>query len=434
MRLRLFLLLLLTCCHAYAADHRKVILISIDGLRGRTLSSLPDHHLNTPNLVEFVQHGSVADGLTGVFPTVTYPSHTTLVTGVSPNVHGILGNGLFDPEHKTNGAWYWYAQQIQRPALWDRAHEAHLVTGSVSWPVTVGAQIDYNFPEYRQYNNDDILPLYRVLCTPGLASEFEHVNGPLTTQSEDDDTRGAMAIFLLQHHHPDLLFVHLIDMDHQQHAHGPDSPEAFAALEHIDSIIGKIRAAATPDTDFVVVSDHGFLPVSQSLQPASILNSLGLSAPAGHPEQWRIAAFPNGSSFGLIARDPNDAEAIRLSTETFQRLAQEGIWGIDRVLTGEDLKKTEGYKNSFLAVGLKSGYMLGNNSIGPWLTPSGNTRGMHGFLPGDPLLEASFVAYGPGISQRHLGPHHLVDVTPTVAHILGLTPMPTEGEDLLSAH
>ncbi len=408
-------------------------MISIDGLRGRTLSSLPAQHLNTPNLLDFVQHGAVADGLIGVFPTVTYPSHTTLVTGVSPNAHGILGNGLFDPEHKTNGAWFWYSQQIQRPTLWDRAHDAHLVTGSVSWPVTVGAQVDYNFPEYRGYNNDDILPLYRVLCTPGLAAEFEQINGPLTIHSENDDTRGAMAVFLLQKHHPDLLLVHLIEMDHQQHVHGPDSPEAFAALEHIDSIIGKIRAAAPTDTDFVVVSDHGFLPVSQALEPSAILNSLGLGAPAGHPDLWRIAAFPNGSSFGLIARDPNDTEAIQLATETFQHLAQKGGWGIDRVLTGENLRKTGGYKNSFLAVGLKSGYMLGNSSVGPWLTPSEHTRGMHGFLPGDPLLEASFLAYGPGISERRLGRHRLVDVAPTVAHLLDLPLVSTEGTDILTA-
>jgi len=387
--------------------------------------------VHAPNLLEFVQKGAVADGLTGVFPTVTYPSHTTLVTGVSPNAHGILGNGLFDPEHKTHGAWFWYAQQLERPALWDRAHEAHLVTAAVSWPVTVGARIDFNFPEYRQYNNDDTLPLYRALCTPGLVEEFEHTHGPLTTHSEDDNTRGEMAVFLLQQHHPDFLLVHLIDMDHEQHRYGPDSPEAFAALEHIDAIIGKIRAAAEPDTDFIVASDHGFLPVSQSFQPNAVLDSLSLSAPAGHPERWRVAAFANGSSFGLVVRDPQDIEAIRLATETFKRLAADGSWGIDRVFTQEELKKTGGYRNSFLAVGLKSGYMLGGNQSGPWLTSSGNTRGMHGFFPDDPLLEASFVAYGPGIAQRHLGAHRLVDVAPTVASLLNLPPVSTEGEDLL---
>lgn len=439
----LFALLAASCTYAQTqvnqpsvstnANRHPVVLISIDGLRGRTLSTLKSKHVNAPNLIEFVENGSVADGLTGVFPTVTYPSHTTLVTGVSPNVHGILGNGLFDPEHNTRNAWYWYARQIERPALWDRAHDAKLVTGSVSWPVTIGAHIDYNFPEYRQYNNNDILPLYYTLSTPGLVEEFEQKNEKLTTTSETDDTRGAMAIFLLQQHHPDLLLVHLIDMDHEQHGHGPDSPEAFTALEHIDAIIGKIRAAAPSGTRFVVVSDHGFLPVSQSLHPNAILESLGLAAPAGKPDQWRIASFGNGASFGLIARDPGDVASIRLATETFERMAKEGNWGIDRVFTGEELQKTGGYRNSFLAVTLKSGYTLGGNQTGAWLTSSGNTRGMHGFLPGDPMMEASFVAFGPGIRKEHLGKHRLVDVAPTVAALLGLPVVPTEGEDILKS-
>jgi predicted AlkP superfamily pyrophosphatase or phosphodiesterase len=101
----------------------------IDGLRGRTLSTLSTHPVKASNLLEFLERGAFADGLAGVFPTVTYPSHTTLVTGVSPSVHGILGNGMFDPERKTNGAWYWYAKQIKSPALWDRAHAAQQNTG-----------------------------------------------------------------------------------------------------------------------------------------------------------------------------------------------------------------------------------------------------------------------------------------------------------------
>jgi predicted AlkP superfamily pyrophosphatase or phosphodiesterase len=212
----------------------------IDGLRGRTLSTLSTHPVKASNLLEFLERGAFADGLAGVFPTVTYPSHTTLVTGVSPSVHGILGNGMFDPERKTNGAWYWYAKQIKSPALWDRAHAAQLTTGSVSWPVTVGAEIDTNFPECRPYSNEDQLPLYRALCSPGLAADFEQANGVLTTSSESDDVRGEMAVFIVNNRQPDLLLVYLIDMDHQEHLHGPDSAEAFATLEHIDSIIGKI--------------------------------------------------------------------------------------------------------------------------------------------------------------------------------------------------
>src|SRR5438309_10646044 len=102
---------------------RKVVMISIDGLKGTTLASIAKRKLNTPNLNEFTGKGSVSEGLQGVFPTVTYPNHTTLVTGRSPAAHGILGNTLFDPEKKMNAAWYWYSEQIQVPTLWDAARQ-----------------------------------------------------------------------------------------------------------------------------------------------------------------------------------------------------------------------------------------------------------------------------------------------------------------------
>jgi predicted AlkP superfamily pyrophosphatase or phosphodiesterase len=274
------------CSTAFAAP--KVVLISIDGLRGPTLASLEQRHLQTPNLLEFVKGGAVADGLLGVFPTLTYPSHTTIVTGVAPDSHGIFGNAMFDPEHKFNGARNAYAQQIKHPTLWDAARKTRLTTAAVGWPVTVGAAIDANFPAYPIRTKEEVL-LYRALCTPGLASEFEKSTGTTLTGNVNDDTRTAMAVFLISTRKPDLLLVHLGDVDHQSHAHGPDSPEAYQALEHIDRLIGRIREAvntaeANDDVDFVVVSDHGFLPVSRTLQPDAVLGSLGLSAPKGHPE------------------------------------------------------------------------------------------------------------------------------------------------------
>ncbi len=74
-----------------------------------------------------------------VLPTVTYPDHTTLITGVWPAEHGIINNSLFDPNHNLAGAWYWYAESIKVPTLWDAAHQAGIGTASVSWPVSVNA-------------------------------------------------------------------------------------------------------------------------------------------------------------------------------------------------------------------------------------------------------------------------------------------------------
>jgi predicted AlkP superfamily pyrophosphatase or phosphodiesterase len=432
--LSLFAAILLSASALQAAS-KKVIVISIDGLRGMTLATLSTRGLHTPNLNEFSQAGALSDGLIGVFPTVTYPSHTTLVTGVSPSLHGILGNGMFDPEHQFDGAWYWYAQQIQRPTLYTIAKQNGLTTAAVSWPVTIDAHIDYNFPEYREPETSEGLLLYGGLCTQGLLAAYEKANAPLQIDHIDDEVRASMARWLITTRHPDLLFVHLIDMDHQQHVHGPDSPEAFQALENIDRLIGTIRQAVKTSSpndqvDFVVVSDHGFRAVEKQFNPNAVLTSLGLEGTKDAPEDWRVSAFANGASFGLVAHDPNDTEAIRIATDTFKQLASEGTWGIENLYDTAQTRSMEGYSNSFASVSMKSGFAIGGASSGPWLTNT-TTRGMHGAAPGPRELDASFLAFGPGIPTRHLPRAKLVDVAPTIANILNL-PMPNvEGHNLL---
>lgn len=435
MRKSAFCFAILLIATSLQAATKKVIVISIDGLRGITLVSLSTRGLHTPNLNEFVQGGALADGLIGVYPTVTYPSHTTLVTGVSPGIHGILGNGMFDPERQLDGAWYWYARQIQRPTLYTIAKDKGLITGAVSWPVTIDARIDYNFPEYREPDTDEGLLLYGGLCTQGLLAAYEKANTPLQLEHIDDEVRATMARYLITTYKPDLLFVHLIDMDHQQHLHGPDSPEAFKTLENIDRLIGTIRDAVKTSepngqVDYIVVSDHGFRPVEKRFNPNAVLTSLGLEGTKDHPENWRVSAFDNGGSFGLVAHDPNDKEAITIATQTFKQLATEGTWGIDKFYDATETRALEGYSNSFASVSMQSGFTLEGASTGAWLADT-KTRGMHGYAPGPKELDASFLAFGPGIPHRHIPRSKLVDVAPTVANILNL-PMPNvEGHDLL---
>src|SRR5271170_3446393 len=86
-----------------------VLIISIDGLRPDAVTQADQHGLKIPNLRRMMAEGAYAEGVTGVTPTITYPSHTTLITGVWPAQHGILGNTKFDPLMENMGGWYWYA-------------------------------------------------------------------------------------------------------------------------------------------------------------------------------------------------------------------------------------------------------------------------------------------------------------------------------------
>jgi len=126
-----------------------VLMISIDGLKPEYVTEADARGLKIAYLRTLVRDGVYADGVIGVWPTVTYPSHTTLLTGVSPAEHGIYNNIEFDPEQHFAHAWFWYAGQIRVPTLWQVAHGAGLRTASVGWPVSVGAtDVDWLIPEY----------------------------------------------------------------------------------------------------------------------------------------------------------------------------------------------------------------------------------------------------------------------------------------------
>ena len=108
------------------AEH--VVLISVDGM-------LPAHYLDpawpAPMIQLMAREGAHAKGVRSVFPSVTYPAHTTIVTGALPIRHGIHYNSPFEPEGQT-GRWYWDEEEILVPTLWDAVREAGRKSASLT--------------------------------------------------------------------------------------------------------------------------------------------------------------------------------------------------------------------------------------------------------------------------------------------------------------
>src|SRR5215469_14990421 len=155
-----------------------LVMISVDGLGAENIAGADEHGAKIPNLRRMLKEGAYAEGVLGVVPTVTYPSHTTLVTGVWPAKHGIFANTVFDPLRKNQEGWYWYAEDIRVPTLWDAASRAGLVTASIQWPATVGARITWNIPEIWRANTAEDAKLVRAVSTPGLLQDLERELGP----------------------------------------------------------------------------------------------------------------------------------------------------------------------------------------------------------------------------------------------------------------
>ena len=411
----------------------RVLLISIDGLMPSTYTSAERTRL-VPNLSRLADGGAYADGVIGVLPTVTYPSHTTLITGVVPARHGIYDNRILDPENRSSAAWYWYARGIKVPTLPMAARARGLRAAGVYWPVTVGMDLDYLVPEFARSRHPESLALLRALSTPRtLVESIEHTrqrpfDWPLTDRDRTD-----MATFLVRTVDPHVLLLHLIDLDTAQHEHGPGSTQAAETLARIDGYVGEIveavRGAGRADrTHIVVVSDHGFLPVTNQVQPNAAFKREGLLRvnDRGEIVSWDAYFHSSGGAGFVYLRDPALRPRVH---EILRRLQQDKANGIRELWTAEELKARGAHPEAAFGFDVVDGFYT-STAHDVVVKPS-TSRGGHGFAPDRSALHASFIIAGPAVGKRgSLGLIRMTSIAPTLARILGVSLAPPDSPPL----
>ena len=427
-----------------------VILISIDGLKPEYVLDADAHGLKIPALRKILREGAHSTGVHGVVPTVTYPSHTTLVTGAAPARHGIYANTTFDPLQKNYGGWYWYAEDIKVPTLWDAAAEAGLTTANIHWPVSVSARITWNLPQYWRAGTPDDRKLLRVLATPGLLDALEKELGPYADGIDEtitgDENRAKFAARLIELKHPDFATIYLTALDHEQHASGPFSAQSNATLERIDAALAKIldsvRKTYVERAVICVVSDHGFVATDKALHLGVAFRSAGLieitesggAASASSKEQiksWKAIPWGAGGSAAIMLHDKNDTATRAKVADLLAKLAGEPANGIARIVSAEELHSRGGFPEADFLVALRPGFVTGENLSGDLVTAS-TIKGMHGYWPNFPEMNASFFIAGPGIPAAHsLGAIDMRAIAPTLAQLLGVHLGATEVKSVL---
>jgi hypothetical protein len=414
---------------------RIIILVTVDGLMPEAYTAPDAHGLVVPTLRRIAREGAWARSAEPVMPTVTYPTHTTIATGAPPSRHGIVSNRAFDPMEKNQGGWRWYAEDIRVTTLWQAAEKSGKRVALVQWPVTAGARATWVVPEYWRSSTTEDQKLLRALTTPGLLPAVvrrfpDFWDKPDPAAELLDDRRVVdIAVHLLAVGPPDLLMIHLPVVDHFEHERGIWSQEALAATEYMDTQLGRLieecrRLALWPRVTLFVVSDHGFAPVHSELRPGVLFREARLIEvdAAEKPIRWRAGVQANGGSAYIYLEDPGDAAAAKLVRELLAPHVGPGR-PIKRMLEKAQIEAIGGDPTAFLALDAADGYAFQEGTKGAWLTRPSGARGHHGWLPDNPAMRASFLAYGNGIRPAQLGDVRLLDVGPTVARFLGV-PLP----------
>src|SRR5262245_18328458 len=333
------LLVIIGAALAPGAEVGHVVLVSIDGFAAYHLEN---PNLSLPNIRALAAEGAQAAGSETVFPSVTHPAHTTLITGVAPRVHGVLANRL---RHRTTGESFHVTNKLRSesvavPTLFDAAKGKGLTTAAFFWPETKGdPAIDFNLPEtLDESNNADptgaeprFLAALRQAGVP-IDLYYEWYRSPGFKGSADAVLARAAA-HIIRAHRPNLLAIHFLATDDMQHSYGPDHYLAAAALTNADACVGVLRQAVRdagiePRTTFFIVADHGFHTVARQVNLYPLFEEAGLADRVRlHGGDWTL--------WIELDQKFDRARDIPALEKVFERALK--VEGVARIIRPEDL-------------------------------------------------------------------------------------------------
>ncbi len=375
-----------------------------------------------------------------VTPTVTWPNHTTLVTGVMPARHGVVGNNYFDRAGKRPIALiadpiFDKDQIVKTPTIYDLAKERGLRTAAIRWPASRNARtLDWTIPDVRTAGDimQSTTPELKEACqSAGIDLEAATIpDGPIDEKFANRDSLWTN-IFLdvLRKHRPNLALLHIAEVDHIEHLDGPRSRGAYAAIKNADEqvrLVWEELEADFPGTaTLFVVSDHGFSAIKRNILPNVVLANAGLATVAdgvwsGGPT---AAVCQAGAVFVYVLDDARRDELIPEVRRAFT-----GLEGVAKIISGDEFKAygvadpQDDPHAPDLIVFAQMGYAFGDTAAGQLPFADKPERlGTHGHDPNLPDLQATFVAVGVGIQPGvKLDLINNTCVAPTIARLLDL--------------
>ena len=367
-----------------------VVLVSLDGFRAGDLG-----RGFTPELDALARDG-VRGAMRPSYPSLTFPNHYTLVTGLRPDHHGIVHNTIEDPalgrftiddDAAVGNARWWGGEPI-----WATAEKAGVRTATMFWPGSAAPTGGVRPTDWRPYD--------------------EHFTGEARVDtvvgwlSRPEATR------------PRLVTLYFEDVDHEEHDFGPGSPQAHAALARVDGYLRRLRAGLAANgldgrVDLVIVSDHGMatVPPGQAIPIDRVVP----------PDVARVVT--TGQSVGVAPLPGKEAEARR------RLLGRHEHWAC---WTRETLPERWHYGRHPRVPPIVCQMDEGWDAETPARIAKRATdhpRGSHGFDPTLPSMRALFVANGPSFRRGVTLPvFDNVDVYPLMARLAGVAPLPGDGD------
>ncbi len=406
----------------------KLWIISFDNLAGDDLNDLS----GLPNFKRYLDRAGYCKHVRTIYPSVTYPAHTTIVTGQYPVHHGITNNTLFQPERLGAEDWNWKSRRIRSKTLFDVAHEKGLVTASFLWPVMGGnRKIRYNMPEIfanRKWDN-------QIFTSLRNGSKLFQLWAFLRHGKEMDGIRQPALDRFLHHvvmdtakfKQPDVMFIHYVDLDSTRHIYGHSAPEAKEALIRHDERLGEILDFIDEDTHLVVLGDHSSLDEHSAIYLNSWFRKEGLLTVRedGRLLAWEALCHTCDGSAYIHVKDKSRVPEIAARLKAFSEAHDHCIQTIMNAAhasslgAGSDaelmIEAKRGYYFLDEAMEEEAVYRIQEGDVG---TKPHITLSTHGYSPEKSRYQTFFSVYGPKVRAGEVESMRLIDDGPTIAYLM----------------
>lgn len=426
----------------------RMIVISLDAVGGRDMEFMR----TLPNFRRLFGNAAVCEHVKSVYPTLTYPAHTSIVTGRYPVHHGIVNNTKIQPGREKPD-WYWHRKHVKTTTLYDEAANQGMRCAALLWPVTAGAGIMYNLPEIwanRSWQNQMAVSFFygSKAYEFALQTRFGYLRDGIKQPMLDNFVQSSL-LYTLQVYKPDLTLVHLTDVDTNRHMYGVEHEEIKKALRRHDRRIGELldkleELGMDRDTNLVVLGDHCQIDSRTIIYPNYIFRRKGwISVKDNRLAGWKVWSHNCDGSCYIYLKNREDRQLKKRVADLLKMMSKDPRSGIEKIYTGtEAAKMGADWRCSFM-VEAKPGYFFQDGferftePVKPYgfMEKSCMQMATHGYHPDKPDYETIFVGTGPdfrpGARCREMS---LVDEGPTMARILGLDLGDTDGhvvEELL---
>ncbi|UQZ37656.1 alkaline phosphatase family protein [Paenibacillus sp. PK3_47] len=385
-----------------------------------------------PNLSKLMKNGAYSNRLKSVYPTLTYVVHTTIATGMYPDKHGIHHNNPLQPfVPEEDQHWFWFREAVKTPTIYDAARKQGMSTAGILWPVSGKSSIQYNIPEIRALKGENQALKVLRSGSPVYCIQMEMKHGRIRQGIEQpylDDFSTQCAVDTIKRKKPNLLMMHLIDLDDAKHMYGTDSEEVHEVLLRMDHRLGEIMQAVEDagikdDTVLMVQGDHGQFNVRYKVHLNTLLQAKGLIYEENGELRWR-AFFQCGGGSAYLHVRPGDEEAEALALAAVEEYMNNGASGVESVYDRDKLDRMHASPYTRIMLEARLGYCFDESldeQVVVDLKAHGIRYATHGYSPDKSGYRCNIVISGAKIKHDFaIGDIEMVDIAPTMGRILGI--------------